>query len=77
MLFKKKYKNIGTQHDLDEYDFFDIVLRLDVTLQESDNKYNITRPIYENVDEMLQKCIPSTDFIKEFIEYSEEGIPIY
>jgi len=77
---QKKTKNIGLQHDSppDPYEnvLFDIVLRLDVTLIEDINKYNITRPIYENVNELIEKCYLS-DNIKEFIEYKEDNVPIF
>jgi hypothetical protein len=78
---QKRKKNIGTRHDLngaiDESGIFDIVLRLDNTLTETDKIYNIPRPIYENIDETIKNLHITNNSIKDFIEYKEEGIPIF
>jgi hypothetical protein len=74
---QRKVKNIGLQHDLAENNIFDITLRLDVTLPERTNRYNIPRPIFENVDILLENYIPSTERIQEFINYSEGNTPIF
>jgi len=73
---QKTKKNIGIQHDLEEYMFFNIILRLDVTLKEEKNKYNIPRPIYENIENILNNNIITKQEIKNFIDYSEPNIPI-
>ena len=73
---QRKVKNIGIPHESSNH-FFDIVCNIDPNEQESLNRYSIPRPIYENIDELLQNYTPSTDSIKEFIEYSEESIPIF
>jgi hypothetical protein len=73
---QRKVKNIGIPHESFN-DFFDIVCNIDPNEREYVNRYSIPRPIYENIDEMLQNYTPSTDSIKEFIEYSEEGVPVF
>lgn len=71
-------KNIGLQHDLVENNIFDITLRLDTTLPERPMRYNIPRPIFENIDTLLDNYKPSTERINTFINsYKEDGIPIF
>jgi hypothetical protein len=74
---QRKVKNIGLQHDLVENDIFDITMRLDTTLPERINRYNIQRPLIENVDELLENYTASTNSIKKFIDFSIEGVPIF
>jgi hypothetical protein len=75
---QKNVKNIATQHDLEEYDFFDVVVRLDTTLQEfPPKKYNLPRPIYENVNDLLQFYSCSSESFRNFVEYKEEGVPVF
>lgn len=75
---QKVVENIGTQHDLEEYGFFDVTVRLDTTLQElAPTKYNIPRPIYENVDEMLIDYKCNSESYNKFVEYKEEGVPVF
>ena len=75
---QKNKKNIGIQHDLDENEIFDITLRLDTTLIERENRYNIERPIFENVDDILKGhnlCSPS---FNTFVNYNEgNDVPIF
>jgi len=73
---QRKIKNIGLQHDLEEYDFFDIVLRLDITLQEKPNKYNILRPIFENVEQIISNYQITNTSVSNFINYNEPNTPI-
>jgi hypothetical protein len=73
---QRKVKNIGILHESPGH-LFDIMCSIDPTEQEMRNKYSIPRPIYENVDKLLQNYTPSTPSIKAFIEYSEEGVPIF
>jgi len=74
---QKKVKNIGLQHDLEENDIFDITLRLDTTLPERHMRYNIPRPIFENIESLLENYKPSSENIKAFINFSEEDVPIF
>ena len=73
---QRKVKNIGIPHESPEH-LFDIICNIDPTVQEAANRFSIPRPIYENVDELLENYKPSSESIKEFIEYSEEGVPIF
>jgi len=73
---QKKVKNIGIPHESSDH-LFDIVCNIDPTAPETITRFSLPRPIYENIDEMLQNYIPSSESIKEFIEYSEEGISIF
>lgn len=74
---QKKTKNIGLQHDLTENDLFDITLRLDTTLPERPFRYNIPRPIFEEVHRILENYTPSTERIANFIQFSEPNVPIF
>jgi len=73
---QRKVKNIGIPHESPEH-LFDIICNIDPTIQETNNKFSIPRPIYENIDEMLENYTPSIPSIKEFIEYSEKDVPIF
>lgn len=74
---QRRTKNVGLQHDLTENDIFDITLRLDTTLSERPCRYNIPRPIFEDVDSLLENYIPSTERIAGFIHYAEPNVPIF
>jgi hypothetical protein len=67
--------NIGIPHESPDH-LFDIVVDIDPTAPESANRFSIPRPIYEKVDELLETYTPSPN-IKEFIEYSREGVPVF
>lgn len=73
---QRKVKNIGILHESPGH-LFDIICSIDPIEQEMRNKYSIPRPIYENVDKLLKNYTPSTTSIKAFIDYSEEGVPIF
>jgi hypothetical protein len=72
---QKEVMNIGIPHESPEF-LFDIVVDIDPTAPESVSRYSIPRPIYENVDAMLETYTPSPS-IKAFIEYSREGVPVF
>jgi hypothetical protein len=75
---QKRVKNIGLQHDLVENDIFDTTLRLDCTLDERPNRYNIQRPIFENVDKLLENYTPFSEEFAEFLNYGKDrNIPIF
>lgn len=75
---QKKIKNIGVQHDLDENEIFDITLRLDTTLIERENRYNIERPIFENVDDILKGHKVCSSSFNDFLNYNEGvDVPIF
>ena len=73
---QRNVRNIGIPHESPEH-LFDIICNIDPKAPEGGNRISIPRPIYENVDELLTNYNPTTESIKEFIEYSEEGIPIF
>jgi len=52
------------------------VCDIDPTAKESVSRISIPRPIYENVDTLLEHYTPSPN-IKAFIEYSEKGVPVF
>jgi hypothetical protein len=74
---QRRTKNVGLQHDLTENNIFDITLRLDTTLSERPCRYNIPRPIFEDVDTLLESYTPSTERIANFIHYAEPHVPIF
>jgi hypothetical protein len=67
--------NIGIPHESPEH-LFDIVCDIDPNASESATRFSIPRPIYENVDTLLENYQPSPS-IKAFIDYSEEGVPVF
>ena len=75
---KKNFLNIGLQHDLEEYNFFDVIVRLDTTLiEEIPKKYNIPRPIYEDIDVLLKDHICKTTTFHTFVNETLDNIPIF
>jgi hypothetical protein len=70
---QKKVKNICIPHE-NNPDFFDIVCSINYNEKDA---LSIPRPIFENIDELLKNVEPSTKSIKNFIEYSKEGVPIF
>jgi hypothetical protein len=72
---QKEVMNIGIPHESPEY-LFDIVVDIDPTAPESATRFSIPRPIYENVDALLETYTPSPN-IKSFIEYSQPGVPVF
>jgi hypothetical protein len=72
---QKCLKNIGLQHDLVENDIFDITLRLDVTLVERENRFNIPRPLFENID--TTRLSTSEQFSFFFSIGKDTGLPIF
>lgn len=73
---QKKIKNIGIVHESPDY-LFDILIDIDPTIIETQNKYTIPRPIFENVDVLLENYIPSTNNISNFInEFKNTDLPI-
>lgn len=73
---QKKVKNIGIPHE-STHDFFDVICEIDPTFIKTENIYPIPRPMFDDVDEILKTYTPSTPNIRQFIEYSEENVPIF
>jgi hypothetical protein len=75
---QRRVKNIGLQHDLVENDIFDVTLRLDCTLKEMPNRFNIQRPIFEDVDKLLENYTPISNEFAEFLDIGKDkNIPIF
>lgn len=73
---QRKIKNIGIVHESPEH-LFDIIISIDPTIIESENKYSIPRPIFENVEELLINYKPSTENINNFInDFKNTDLPI-
>lgn len=73
---QKVHKNIGIVHESPE-NLFDIILSIDPTINESPNKFTIPRPIFENINDLLQNYEASTITIHNFInKYNDVNIPI-
>jgi hypothetical protein len=68
---KRKIQNIGIVHDLYPDNIFDKIVI------PSHSDYKIPRPLYQNVDNLFKNYLPSTQFIKDFIYYKEDNIPIF
>ena len=64
----KTKTSIGVPHE-SKQDFFNVLCNIDPTADALDRIYPIPRPTFEDVDALLQNYTPSTDSIKEFIEY--------
>jgi hypothetical protein len=71
---QKEVMNIGIPHESPEH-LFDIVCDIDPTANESVTRFSLPRPIYENVDALLENYTPSPS-IQAFIDYSE-GVPVF
>ena len=71
-------KNIGLLHP-GASEFFNINCTIDPDEKESPPKiYAIPRPIYENVDKLIQDCQTTNSTIDSFInQYTEDNIPIF
>lgn len=72
----RKIKNIGIPHEaLSEsmsLAIFDYTCSINPSLSNG-----IPRPLYEDVDLLLKDYTPSNDNIKQFIDYKEEGVPVF
>jgi len=70
-------KNICIPHET-KVNFFDIICNLDPNIDEKNNNYSIPRVLYENIHEIIENTIYSSDDNKIFIEsYIDKNIPIF
>jgi hypothetical protein len=69
----KTMSNIGIPHE-SRHNFFDILCDIDSSAK---SIYPIPRPIFEDVETILQNYTPSTNAIKEFIEYKLDDCPTF
>jgi hypothetical protein len=74
----KLIKNIGIIHKC-QTTMFDIILNINSEIEDNlnDHIYSIPRPIYENVDKMLENYTPSSSEIIDFINYKDRDTPIF
>ena len=73
----KKTKNIGIPHESNG-DMFDIIFSINPDEQETNKIFNIPRPIYENIDNLVDNYQITNDKIKNFINYNEGlDVPIF
>jgi hypothetical protein len=74
---QKTVKNIGIIHE-SNHDFFDIICNIDPNKPDDKvNTFSIPRPIYENVEKLLENAYIRPE-INEFInKYSDTNIPIF
>lgn len=74
---QKNVKNIGIPHE-SEHLLFDIILSIDPDETETNNIFNIPRPIFENVDDIVKNYKINNNEIEDFIGYNEgSDIPIF
>ena len=73
----KNVKNIGVPHESNG-EIFDIILSIDPNETEINKVFNIPRPIYENVDKLIDNYKITNKKIDEFINYNEGvNVPIF
>jgi hypothetical protein len=73
---QKIVKNIAIPHESD-YSMFDIILNINPAEPERLNYYSIPRPIYENVNNLIDNCKIENIEIANFINYKKEDTPIF
>jgi hypothetical protein len=72
----KNHTNIGIIHE-SPTNIFDITCDIDPDIQDTIKNISIPRPIFENVETMLDNMHFSSETIQNFIQYSEENTPIF
>lgn len=74
---QKQVKNIGIPHET-KPTFFDCILTIDPDEVETTYSYNIPRPIYENISNIIDNYEIKNNQIIQFINYNEgNDIPIF
>lgn len=73
---QKIVQNIAIPHE-SNYSIFDVILNIDPAEPERLNYYSIPRPIYENVNKLIDNCKIENIEIANFINYKKEGVPIF
>lgn len=68
---QNKLKNIGIPHESPDT-LFDITLSINPF-----DTNGIPRPLFENIDSILKNPIYTDERIKEFIDFSKPGVPIF
>ena len=73
----KNTKNIGIPHESNG-NMFDLIVSINPNEPETNKIFNIPRPIYENVDKILDNYKITNKKIEEFINYTEgSNVPIF
>jgi hypothetical protein len=73
---QKNVKNVGIPHESPDF-LFDIILSIDPTICEIENRFSIPRPIYENIEQLIETPTENEE-IDEFIKkYTDTDIPIF
>jgi len=74
---QKKVINIGIPHESNS-NMFDKLCELDPMKQITENEYKIPRPIFEDIDFIINKLQYSTSSIRDFITaYTDTTVPIF
>ncbi len=72
---QKSVPNVGIPHESAEH-LFDVVCNIDPDAPESENRFSLPRPIYENIEEMIVPC--ESESVHQFIhEYTNTNVPIF
>lgn len=73
---QRTVKNIGIPHESPE-NLFDVVCNIDPDVPESENRFSLPRPIYENIEDILS--VPcENESVHHFIhEYTNTNVPIF
>lgn len=69
-------KNIVIPHESD-YSLFDVILNINPAEPERLNYYSIPRPIYENVNNLINNCKIENIEVANFINYNKGDVPIF
>jgi len=72
----KRSINIGIPHETNG-DLFDIICDINPVGVENENTFTLPRPIYDNIESILQTHVCSTNEISNFINYCEPDVPIF
>lgn len=71
-----KVQNIAIPHE-SLHTIFDVILNVNPCEPEGLNKYSLPRPIYEDVDKLIDNYKIENTEIKEFINYKKGDTPIF
>lgn len=73
---QRAVKNIGIPHESPEH-LFDIVCNIDPNAPEIINKFSLPRPIYENIEDIVN-TISTNEAVDSFInKYTDTNFPIF
>ena len=75
-ILSTKCINIGILHETN-CDYFHTKINIDPTFHDLDDEFSIGRPLFYNVDKILENYQPTTDLIHSFIYYKKTDIPTF